>query len=120
MTVLFDQYEVCGLGDRTYRYVAHALADFPNGCLEVRLGCRSGSWTVEMAGQFLSRWPDLLALEAALTRDDVMLALRTITTDAAGLLDRLEDRDLAPLLNRRVTLRMIVRMIEAGEGFHPR
>jgi hypothetical protein len=116
VTILFDQYEVCSLGEGTYRFVAREVADFPRDNVKIRFGCRSGSWTAETAREFLTQWPNLLALEAGpLTRGDVLMALASVSTDAPGLLRRLEDRDLAPLLNRPVTLRMIMRMIERGE-----
>ena len=116
VTLLFDQYEVSGLGENTDQYIEHALSLFPLGRTKVRLGCRSGSWTAETERQFLKLWPDLLALEICpLTRDDVTLALSSLDGNAPDLLDRLEDRELAPLLLRPVTLRLIISMLERGD-----
>lgn len=116
VTLLFDQYEVSGLGEVTYKHIAHEVSTFPLDKTRIRLGCRSGSWSTEMERRFLQIWPDALALELGpLTRDEVLLALSAVRNAPTELLRELEERELVPLLTQPVTLRLIMGMIKRGE-----
>ena len=114
LDLFLDSLDECLVHTRTVAsFLADRLKSYPTDRLRLRIACRTADWPILLEDELAKIWGDehFRAYELApLRRVDVAEAARATGIDGDSFLAAVRERDVAPLANRPMTLRLLLQI----------